>query len=369
MGVLASFSLAGYCRRASRSGSSDLQIGQDRLAADGALADRHQGAVPGRQIEVDARAEADQAEPLADAHAVALADEGDDAPRDQAGDLHDRDLAAVGGGDDEAAPLVLLARLVEGGVEEAARHVDRADDAAGHRRAVDVDVEHGKEDRDPEALGLAEAELDRRAHALDGRDAPVGRRDDQALAQRRDAGRIAEEVGDPGRHQHRHPRQRRPEQEQQRARRRRRWPGTCSHRCGRARWLSVIVSNRLWRSDTRPPELVQDYAPHAAAPSAAHRVPRRRSARPHSLHRHGDETQVALAVLQAQQHGFAAGLLHLVDALGDIVDRCDGLLRHLDDDVADLDALLGGRAGRVDLAARSRPSRPCRCCACRAARR
>ena len=48
---------------------------------------------PGRQVEIDPRAEADQAEPLADADAVALAHEGHDAPRDQAGDLHDRDLA------------------------------------------------------------------------------------------------------------------------------------------------------------------------------------------------------------------------------------------------------------------------------------
>ena len=52
---------------------SDLQIGQHGLAADRALADRDQGAAAGRQIEIDARAEADQAEPLADADAVALA--------------------------------------------------------------------------------------------------------------------------------------------------------------------------------------------------------------------------------------------------------------------------------------------------------
>src|SRR5262245_17601058 len=68
------------------------QVGHYRLAADGALADRDQGALPGRHIQVDPRSEADQAEPLADADAVALVDEGDDAARDQAGDLHHGDL-------------------------------------------------------------------------------------------------------------------------------------------------------------------------------------------------------------------------------------------------------------------------------------
>ena len=42
------------------------------------------------------------------------------------------------------------------------------------------------------------AELRRRAHPLDGRDAAVARGDDEAVAQRRHSRRIAEEVGDPG---------------------------------------------------------------------------------------------------------------------------------------------------------------------------
>ena len=50
-----------------------LEVGEHRLAADGALADGDERAVARRQIEIDARAEADQAEALADADAVALA--------------------------------------------------------------------------------------------------------------------------------------------------------------------------------------------------------------------------------------------------------------------------------------------------------
>ena len=41
---------------------------------------------------------------------------------------------------------------------------------------------------------------------------------------------------------------------------------------------------------------------------------------------------------RAQQSGLAPGLLRLLDALGDIVERCDRLLRHLHDHVADLHA-------------------------------
>ena len=45
------------------------------------------------QVDVDARAEADQAEAVAGAEMRALLDEADDAPRDQAGDLHDAEGA------------------------------------------------------------------------------------------------------------------------------------------------------------------------------------------------------------------------------------------------------------------------------------
>src|SRR5512134_629846 len=142
MGVLALSSTAPLLHARFALGLRRLEVGQHRLAADRALADRDECAVTRRQVEVDARAEPDQAEALADAHAVALSRKCHDAPRDQPGDLHDRDLHAVGTGYDEPAPLILLARLVDRCVEEAAGHIDRAHDASGNRRAVDVDVEH-----------------------------------------------------------------------------------------------------------------------------------------------------------------------------------------------------------------------------------
>ena len=113
------------------------------------------------QIDVDARAEADQAEAVARAEIRAFVDEADDAPRDQAGDLHDAERARRAL-DDDAVALVVLARLVEIGVEEQAGLVGDARHAALDRRAVHVAVEHRHEDRNALHRLRAEAEFGRR---------------------------------------------------------------------------------------------------------------------------------------------------------------------------------------------------------------
>jgi len=59
---------------------------------------------------------------------VARLDEGNDAPRDKAGDLRKAHAQAIAALDHEVLALVLLARLVEIGVEELARNVDDAAD-------------------------------------------------------------------------------------------------------------------------------------------------------------------------------------------------------------------------------------------------
>ena len=64
------------------------------LAGDRGLALGHQRPYAVRQIDVEARAEADHADALAGADGGALAHEADDAARDQPGDLHDADAAA-----------------------------------------------------------------------------------------------------------------------------------------------------------------------------------------------------------------------------------------------------------------------------------
>ncbi len=58
-------------------------------------------------------------------------------------------------------------------------------------------------------------QLHRRQHRFDGGDASVGRSDDQALAQRRHAVGIAEEIGDPQRDDDEQPGERRPQQEEE----------------------------------------------------------------------------------------------------------------------------------------------------------
>src|SRR5262245_11568687 len=109
-----------------------LEIGEHGFAADGALADGDKRLACGRQIDIHARAEANEANALSGPDALALVDEGDDAAGDEPGDLHDGDLGAVGGGDHGGAALVELACLVGRGIEETALHVDGPGDATRH---------------------------------------------------------------------------------------------------------------------------------------------------------------------------------------------------------------------------------------------
>ena len=167
------------------------------FAGDRCLAGADQGGDAVRQVDVEARAEADQAEALAGLEPGAFTDEAYDAPCDETGDLHHREAAAVGKLDDEAVALVGLAGLVEGGAHEAAGVVGDAGHAAGERGAVHVAVEDAHEDADPRAGFGAEAELGGRRGGGDGGDDAVGGADDKAFARRGDPRRIAKEVDAP----------------------------------------------------------------------------------------------------------------------------------------------------------------------------
>src|SRR5438105_13265561 len=68
---------------------------EDRLSGDRALPKQHARSDPSRQEDVDAAAEADQADPLARHDHIAFAHEGDDPAGDEAGDLRKADLQAV----------------------------------------------------------------------------------------------------------------------------------------------------------------------------------------------------------------------------------------------------------------------------------
>src|SRR5437016_1394849 len=72
------------------------QVCDHGLARDRGLPLRHQGPRALGQVDIDTRAEPDHADALASTHACALAREDDDAPGDQACDLHDNDARRAG---------------------------------------------------------------------------------------------------------------------------------------------------------------------------------------------------------------------------------------------------------------------------------
>ncbi len=128
------------------------------------------------QIDVDAAAEADEADALTGGDHVARLDETDDAARDQAGNLGKADLAAIAPLDHEMLALILVRRLVEIGIQELARDIDDLTDDARDRCAVDVHVEHRHEDRHADQRRLAQFadQFARDRHALDHGDQPIG---------------------------------------------------------------------------------------------------------------------------------------------------------------------------------------------------
>src|SRR5438874_7547987 len=91
---------------------------------------------PSRQEDVDAAAEADQADPLARHDHIAFAHEGDDPAGDEAGDLRKADLQAVRTFDQQMLALVVFAGFVEIGVDELARHISDAPHPSRDRSAV-----------------------------------------------------------------------------------------------------------------------------------------------------------------------------------------------------------------------------------------
>src|SRR5438105_9849686 len=124
------------------------KVGNDRLAGDGALADRYERMNAARQIDIDAAAEADEADALSREQPVALVHEFYDAPRDQPGDLDDAELAAVVEHKRNRLALIVLARLVEIGIDEFSRNIGNARQCPFGRRPVHMNVEDVHENRD-----------------------------------------------------------------------------------------------------------------------------------------------------------------------------------------------------------------------------
>src|SRR3546814_9586568 len=122
-------------------------LAQDRLARDGALAQHDAGRGSGGQIDVDPATEADQADALPGGDHVARLHEGHDPPRHKARDLGEADAHAIMPFDQDMLPLIILARLVEVGVQELAGNIEDRLHRPADGRAVDVHVEHAHEYR------------------------------------------------------------------------------------------------------------------------------------------------------------------------------------------------------------------------------
>ena len=147
---------------------------------------------------IDARSEADQAEALANADIAALLGPADDSPCHEPGDLHGSN-SAVRTVDDDAVALVLMARLVEFGIQKFTRPMLDLGDPAAHRGAVHVAGKDIHEHGDARHLGIAEAEFARRHRWTDRRNHTIGRAYHQPVVGGRHALWVAEEVGAPAR--------------------------------------------------------------------------------------------------------------------------------------------------------------------------
>src|SRR3546814_20914735 len=115
-----------------------------RLAGDGALAGHHLRREAGGEVNIDPAAKADQADALARSDGVARLYPGGDAARHEARDLREADAQTIGAFDENMLTLIILARLVEVGVEELAWNINDTGDGAGDGRTIDVDVERSE---------------------------------------------------------------------------------------------------------------------------------------------------------------------------------------------------------------------------------
>src|SRR3546814_18796891 len=114
---------------------------QNGLARDRTLPEHHLGGCAARQEHVHPAPEADQSDTLPGHHDIAHLGELDDAPSDQPRDPCEADLHAVRPPHDEILPLIVVARLVQTGVQELARHIPHSGHPATHGGAYDVDGE------------------------------------------------------------------------------------------------------------------------------------------------------------------------------------------------------------------------------------
>jgi hypothetical protein len=125
--------------------------------------------------------------------------------------------AAVRGRDYQRIALIVLACLVELGIDELAGPIGDAVDPSCGGTAVHMTIENAHEDRDPRQRPVAQAEFGWRQNTHDHGDAPIRGRHHDTVSHRRHADGIAEKQRAPDGQQRADPPQWRPQQEQDQA--------------------------------------------------------------------------------------------------------------------------------------------------------
>src|SRR5437764_6475637 len=189
-------------------------IGKNRLAANHALSQRDLWDIGRRAVDIDPRAEADNADALANRQRLAFIEAAHNAARHEPGDQHTGYCGPVFGQDAERQPLIVVARLVEARVDKAALRVAPRPELAADRRAGDMHIKQVKEDADPRQRFGAHLELRWRRCWPERDDDAIRRADDQPGAGRRHPPGITEEIHEPQREDQRDPAERRPNDKQ-----------------------------------------------------------------------------------------------------------------------------------------------------------
>lgn len=148
-----------------------MEVGEYGFAGANLLTCLHHNLRVGRQIEVDPRAESDQAEASPSDDVVVRFEPADDASGDETGDLDKSQFLALGSRDDRGAVLVLQGGLVTVGRIELALPVEDLFDLAGGGHPVDMDIEDIHENRDLLRLAVREPGI---RHPFDADDLAVG---------------------------------------------------------------------------------------------------------------------------------------------------------------------------------------------------
>ncbi|GBF26442.1 hypothetical protein MnTg02_01482 [bacterium MnTg02] len=168
-----------------------------------------------RQIDIHPAAEPDQSEPLANANSTTIFDKHYDTPRHKPRNLHNADLLPLMRFQDQGTPLIVVARLIQGGIQKQSGRIDRTKNFAGHWRSIYMHIENRQKNRNTDHRLVTELEIPKWRNLIDRHNQPIGGADHKPLAQWSYTIRIAKKIGNIDGQKHADPAQRRPQQKEE----------------------------------------------------------------------------------------------------------------------------------------------------------